>query len=288
MIQNHTLLSLQSHMRITAKDPIEHRLECLEVAARTNHGLYSQRSDFEGAAIYSPIITMVEQCTTWEEMQTVANAFEKFVDIVDKSQPIWSNIDDGWKEAYLKLVLVRGFTTQIELSGLGIDFNDLRFQEVMRDFKIDVHDMSQQGDVRVSPPFEPVDSIEYANDLKLAIAKLLDSAHNHPTSFNPADLINEFRLNAQLDIFIVSHRNLLCAADVGIEMGLEASATAKLYTFLISLGSIKNQFLSLFSKRSELELNYFKLASKIGWGTLFSKDFANFSEMWSGKVKSST
>jgi hypothetical protein len=92
MIQNHTLLSLQSHMRITAKDSIEHRLECLEVAARTNHGLYSKENDFEGAAIYSPIITMVEQCTTWEEMQTVANAFEEFVDIVDKSQPIWQGM----------------------------------------------------------------------------------------------------------------------------------------------------------------------------------------------------
>ena len=150
MIQNHTLLSLQSHMRITAKDPIEHRLECLEVAARTNHGLYSQRSDFEGAAIYSPIITMVEQCTTWEEMQNVANAFEEFVYIVDKSQPVWSNIDDSWKEAYLKLVLVRGYTTQNELTGLGIDFNDVRFQELMRNFKTPVHDEAKLGDVRVS------------------------------------------------------------------------------------------------------------------------------------------
>jgi hypothetical protein len=150
MIQNHTLLSLQSHMRITAKDPIEHRLECLEVAARTNHGLYSQENDFEGAAIYSPLITMVTQCTSWEEMQTVANAFEEFVDIVDKSQPIWSNIDDSWKEAYLKLVLVRGYTTQNELTGLGIDFNDLRFQELMRNFKTPVHDEAKLGDVRVS------------------------------------------------------------------------------------------------------------------------------------------
>lgn len=150
MIKNHTLLSLQSHMRITAKDPIEHRLECLEVAARTNHGLYSQQNDFVGAAIYSPIITMVEQSTTWEEMQTVTNAFAEFVDIVDKSQPIWSNIDDSWKEAYLKLVLVRRYTTQNELNGLGIDFNDLKFQEVMRDFKIDIHDGSHQGDARTS------------------------------------------------------------------------------------------------------------------------------------------
>jgi len=148
MIQNHTLLSLQSHMRITAKDPIEHRLECLEVAARTNYGLYSQENDFEGAAIYAPIITMVEQCTTWEQMQTVANAFEEFVDIVDKSQPIWSNINNSWKEAYLKLILVRGYTTQNELTGLGIDFNDLRFQELMRNFKIDIRDGSDQGDVR--------------------------------------------------------------------------------------------------------------------------------------------
>ena len=150
MIQNHTLLSLQSHMRITAKDPIEHRLECLEVAARTNHGLYFQQNDFEGAAIYSPIITMVEQCTTWEEMQNVANAFEEFVYIVDKSQPVWSNIDDSWKEAYLKLVLVRGYTTQNELTGLGIDFNDVRFQELMRNFKTPVHDEAKLGDVRVS------------------------------------------------------------------------------------------------------------------------------------------
>jgi hypothetical protein len=150
MIQNHTLLSLQSHMRITAKDPIERRLECLEVAARTNYGLYSQENDFEGAAIYSPIITMVEQCTTWEEIQTVANAFEEFVDIVDKSQPIWSNINDSWKEGYLKLILVRGYTTQNELTGLGIDFNDLRFQELMRNFKIDIRDGSDQDDARAS------------------------------------------------------------------------------------------------------------------------------------------
>jgi len=150
MIQNHTLLSLQSHMRITAKDPIERRLECLEVAARTNYGLYSQENDSEGAAIYSPIITMVEQCTTWEEMVNVANAFEEFVDIVDKCQPIWSNIDRYWKEAYLKLVLVRGYATQNELSGLGIDFNDLRFQELMRNFKIDIHDEAKLGDVRTS------------------------------------------------------------------------------------------------------------------------------------------
>ena len=93
---------------------------------------------------------MVEQCTTWEEMQNVANAFEEFVDIVDKSQPIWSNIDDDWKEAYLKLVLVRGFTTQNELTGLGIDFNDLRFQELMRNFKIDIYDEAKLGDARVS------------------------------------------------------------------------------------------------------------------------------------------
>ena len=153
MIQNHTLLSLQSHMRITAKDPIEHRLECLEVAARTNHGLYSQQNDFVGAAIYSPIITMVEQCTSWDEMVKVANAFEQFVDIIDKSQPISSNVDRFWKEAYLKLVLVRGYTTQNELSGLGIDFNDLRFQEIMRDFKIDVHDDAKLGDVRLSSEY---------------------------------------------------------------------------------------------------------------------------------------
>jgi hypothetical protein len=153
MIQNHTLLSLQSHLRLSAKDPIEHRLECLEVAARTNHGLYSKENDFEGAAIYSPIITMVEKCTSWDEMVKVANAFEQFVDIIDKSKPTSSIIDDYWKEAYLKLVLVRGFTTQNELCSLGIDFNELRFQEVMRDFKIDVHDESKLGDVRVNSEY---------------------------------------------------------------------------------------------------------------------------------------
>jgi hypothetical protein len=150
MLENHTWLSLKSLLNSTEKNPIEHRLECLEVAARTNHGLYSQRSDFEGAAIYSPIIKMVEQCNSWEEMLTAANAFGIFVDIVDKSKPISSNIDRHWKEAYLELVLVRGYTTQNDLTSLGIDFNDLKFQEVMRDFKIDIHDGSQQGDARTS------------------------------------------------------------------------------------------------------------------------------------------
>jgi hypothetical protein len=150
MIQNHTLLSLQSLMSSMEKNPLEHRLECLEVATRTHHGLYSKENDFEGAAIYSPLITMVKQCTTWDEMVKAANAFEQFVEIIDKCQPIWSNIDRYWKEAYLKLVLVRGYATQNELSGLGIDFNDLRFQELMRNFKIDIHDEAKLGDVRTS------------------------------------------------------------------------------------------------------------------------------------------
>jgi hypothetical protein len=150
MLENHTLLSLQSLINSMEKNLLEHRLECLEVAARTHHGLYSQENDFEGAAIYSPLITMVTQCTTWEEMINAANAFEQFVEIIDKSQPISSNVDRFWKEAYLKLVLVRGYTTQNELSGLGIDFNDMRFQEIVRDFKIDVHDEAKLGDVRVS------------------------------------------------------------------------------------------------------------------------------------------
>jgi hypothetical protein len=142
MIQNHTLSSLQSHLRLTANESIEHRLECLEVAAKTHYGLYSQENDFESAAIYSPIITMVEQCTTWDEMVKVSNAFEQFVEIIDKSKPISSNVDRFWKEAYLKLVLVRGYTTQNELSDLGIDFNDLRFQEVMKNFKISLKNES--------------------------------------------------------------------------------------------------------------------------------------------------
>lgn len=150
LIENHTLRSLQSHMRISAKKPLEHRLECLEVAARTNYGLYSQESDFEGAAIYSPIIAMVEKCSTWEELQTVATAFEQFVDFVDKSKPISSNIDRHWKEAYLKLVLARGYTTQNELTSLGIDFKDLRFQKIMQDFKIGIHDEAKPGDVKTS------------------------------------------------------------------------------------------------------------------------------------------
>ena len=150
MLENHTWLSLKSLLNSMEKNPIEHRLECLEVAARTNHGLYSQRSDFEGAAIYSPIIKMVEQCNSWEEMLTAANAFGIFVDIVDKSKPISSNIDRHWKEAYLELVLVRGYTTQNDLTSLGIDFNDLRFQEIMRNFKTPVHVDAKLGDVRVS------------------------------------------------------------------------------------------------------------------------------------------
>jgi hypothetical protein len=96
---------------------------------------------------------MVKQCTTWDEMVKVANAFEQFIEMIDSSKPISSNIDRYWKEAYLKLVLVRGYATQNELTGLGLDFNDLSFQEMMRDFKIDVHDESKLGDVRVNSEY---------------------------------------------------------------------------------------------------------------------------------------
>ena len=82
--------TLESLLRTTEKVPPQHRLEALEVAARTNWELYRQESDEEGMAIYAPLLKLIP------ETQLRSDSFSKKLGIcgaknfldADFSQPI--------------------------------------------------------------------------------------------------------------------------------------------------------------------------------------------------------
>ena len=68
-MESQQLKTLQSLLKSTEKVPPQHRLEALEVAARTNWELYRQESDEEGMAIYAPLLKLIQQSDSVEKIR---------------------------------------------------------------------------------------------------------------------------------------------------------------------------------------------------------------------------
>jgi hypothetical protein len=60
-------------LRTTKNLPPAERLEALEMAVKTNYGLYQQEKDREGMAIYAPLLPLVQQAKGVEELEALAN-----------------------------------------------------------------------------------------------------------------------------------------------------------------------------------------------------------------------
>ena len=72
------LLNFQSAFKRISKDPIQHRVECLNVAINTHIGLYEQEKDFDGMNVYVSIKYLVKNCVEWNEVEQVLNGLENF------------------------------------------------------------------------------------------------------------------------------------------------------------------------------------------------------------------
>ena len=65
------LKTLQSLLRTTEKVPPQHRMEALQVATRTQFGLYQQEGDQEGMAIYEPLVLLTQQAESPEQLEAL-------------------------------------------------------------------------------------------------------------------------------------------------------------------------------------------------------------------------
>ena len=63
---------LQNLLKTTKKVPPQHRLEAIQMGPVTNYGLYQQEGDKEGAAVMKPVLDLVMQATSVEELERIS------------------------------------------------------------------------------------------------------------------------------------------------------------------------------------------------------------------------
>ena len=66
--------TLQSLLNSTKKLPPQERLEAMLVSAKTNLGLYQQENDQQGAAIYSPLVELIQESQSVPELLAKARS----------------------------------------------------------------------------------------------------------------------------------------------------------------------------------------------------------------------
>ena len=120
------LLNFQTAFKRISKDPIQYRVECLNVAINTHIGLYEQEKDFDGMNVYVSIKNLVKNCVEWTEVEQVLNGLENFYNFFH----IENNFDILRTEAILKISLYRGYFSNSELDNIVSNKNFLKIQNI--------------------------------------------------------------------------------------------------------------------------------------------------------------
>ena len=108
---------LQNFQRIfetISKDPIQYRIECLNVAINTNMGLYEKELNSDGMTIYMLLKKLIQNCREWYEVEVVLKALENFYNYFH----IEKCMDIARTEVFLKLAVYRGYLSKGELDDL--------------------------------------------------------------------------------------------------------------------------------------------------------------------------
>jgi hypothetical protein len=71
------LKALQNLLATTRNVPPQHRMEALQVASRTQYGLYQQEGDQHGMAIYEPLVLLTQQAESPEQLEALLQQAER-------------------------------------------------------------------------------------------------------------------------------------------------------------------------------------------------------------------
>ena len=66
--QQKILLNL---LRTTSRVPPQHQMEALQVATRTQYGLYQQEGDQQGMRLYAPLVELTQQAESPEQLEAL-------------------------------------------------------------------------------------------------------------------------------------------------------------------------------------------------------------------------
>ena len=136
---------LQNFQRIfetISKDPIQYRIECLNVAINTNMGLYEKELNSDGMTIYMLLKKLIQNCREWHEVEKVHKALESFYNYFHTEKCM----DIARTEVFLKLAVYRGYLSKIELDVVVSDKDFIFLQNIFKNLSFEFLENSPQAD----------------------------------------------------------------------------------------------------------------------------------------------
>ena len=127
-------LNIERIIQQVSKDPLEHQVECLEVAINTHLGLYEQEKNEVSTNLFSTLKLIFKGCKNLDEAIHKMDSL-KFIE--NNIDPSITTRDQRSFNTLLKLGIARGYLTYGELNDFGIQHITIKLVQSLNDLKID-------------------------------------------------------------------------------------------------------------------------------------------------------
>ena len=127
-------LNIESIIKQVSKVPLEHQIECLEVAINTNLGLYEQEENEDSTNLFSTLKLIFTDCKNLDEAIHKMGSLKFIENTID---PSITTRDQRSFNTLLKLGIARGYLTYGELNDFGIQHINKKLIESFNTLNID-------------------------------------------------------------------------------------------------------------------------------------------------------
>lgn len=127
-------LNIERIIKQVSKDPLEHQVECLEVAINTHLGLYEQEKNEVSTNLFSTLKLIFKGCKNLDEAILKMDSL-KFIE--NNIDPSITTRDQRSFNTLLKLGIARGYLTYGELNDFGIQHINIKLIESFNALSID-------------------------------------------------------------------------------------------------------------------------------------------------------
>lgn len=127
-------LNIERIIQQVSKDPLEHQVECLEVAINTHLGLYEQEENEVSTNLFSTLKLIFKGCKNLDEAIHKMDSLKFIENTID---PSITTRDQRSFNTLLKLGIARGYLTYGELNDFGIQHINIKLIESFNALSID-------------------------------------------------------------------------------------------------------------------------------------------------------
>ena len=127
-------LNIERIIKQVAKDPIQHQIECLEVAINTHLYLYEQEENEDGSNLFSTLQYIFKGCKNLDEAIHKMDSLKFIENSID---PSITSRDQRSFNTLLKLGIARRYLSFGELNDFGIQYINIKLIESFKTLGID-------------------------------------------------------------------------------------------------------------------------------------------------------